>query len=66
MASDTPDIVRRIVNDSIRKVYNMGKIVGSGNFGTVRLATPYSNPHKKFAVKSIPRKRIEKDMTMLE
>jgi hypothetical protein len=44
----------------------MEKIVGSGNFGTVRLASPYSNPHKKFAIKSIPRKRIEKDITMLE
>ena len=37
----------------------MGKVVGSGNFGTVRLATPNSNPTKMFAVKSIPRERIE-------
>jgi serine/threonine protein kinase len=33
----------------------MGKIIGSGNFGTVRLANQISNPLKNYAVKSIPR-----------
>jgi hypothetical protein len=37
----------------------MGKMIGSGNFGTVRLAAPLSNPHKIYAVKSIPREKID-------
>ena len=40
----------------------MGKLIGSGNFGTVRLAAPISNPHKIVAVKSIPREKIEDEI----
>ena len=59
-------VLNRIVKEDIRKIYKMGKIIGSGNFGTVRLAAPISNPHKVYAVKSIPREKIEADIRMLE
>lgn len=60
--TEAPDIVKRIVKEDIRKVYKMNKIIGSGNFGTVRLAHPLSNPNKVFAVKSIPRDIIDKEI----
>ncbi|CAI2365469.1 unnamed protein product [Moneuplotes crassus] len=41
--------------EDISKVYSIGEILGAGKFGTVRLAYPYSNPHLKYAVKSIPK-----------
>lgn len=64
--ADTPYIVKNIVKENIRNVYNMHKIIGSGNFGTVRLASPKSNPTKVFAVKSIRREKIEQDIRLLE
>jgi calcium-dependent protein kinase len=52
--------------EPIRKLYNLGKLIGQGNYGTVRLATPISNPSKTVAIKSIPRDLIEKEINMLE
>jgi hypothetical protein len=37
-------------------------LIGSGNFGTVRLAEPKSNPHKVVAIKSIPREKVEDEI----
>lgn len=59
-------IVRRIVHEDIKKVYKLTKVIGSGNFGTVRLASPWNNPHKVYAVKSIPREKVEEEISMLE
>ena len=61
-----PSVVRRIVREDVRTVYTMGKLIGSGNFGTVRLATPKTNPNRVVAIKSIPREKIEADIGMLE
>lgn len=55
-------MVRRISKENIRTVYKLGKLIGSGNFGTVRVAAPYSNPHKIVAVKSIPREKVEDEI----
>lgn len=44
----------------------MTKLLGSGNFGTVRLAYPRSNPNKVYAIKSIPRKKVDEEISMLE
>lgn len=50
----------------IRKIYKFDqKILGSGHFGTVRLAVLFSNPSKKFAVKTIFKEKIKKDMHLL-
>ena len=66
MPPDAPDVVKRIVNEDIRTIYKLGKLIGSGNFGTVRLASSKSNPQKVFAIKSIPREIIDKEIGMLE
>jgi calcium-dependent protein kinase len=42
------------------------KLLGSGNFGTVRLASPRSNPKKVYAIKSIPREKVDEEISMLE
>jgi len=44
----------------------MGKVIGRGTYGTVRIASPYSNLDKVFAIKSIPRDRVEGEIEMLE
>ena len=46
-------IVKRISREDIRLVYTMERVLGSGNFGTARLAHKTGNESKKFAVKSI-------------
>eukprot|EP00349_Pseudokeronopsis_sp_Brazil_P000825 CAMPEP_0202961350 /NCGR_PEP_ID=MMETSP1396-20130829/5399_1 /ASSEMBLY_ACC=CAM_ASM_000872 /TAXON_ID= /ORGANISM="Pseudokeronopsis sp., Strain Brazil" /LENGTH=103 /DNA_ID=CAMNT_0049681093 /DNA_START=90 /DNA_END=401 /DNA_ORIENTATION=- len=44
----------------------MKNVIGSGNYGTVRLASPYANEGKVFAVKSIPKEKLESELQMLE
>ena len=63
---DAPNFIKKIATDNIKDIYKMGKLIGSGNFGTVRLASPHSNPHKVFAIKSIPREKIEDELELLE
>jgi len=50
----------------VRSVYNFVKMVGGGHFGTVRLATLKTDPQSTFAVKSILRANIAKDIRLLE
>jgi len=59
---EAPPVVKRIVNENIKSVYKLDKIIGSGNFGTVRLAAPLSNLQKTVAIKSIPREKIESEI----
>lgn len=63
---NAPSLIQRIATDNIKDIYQLGKPIGSGNFGTVRLASPHSNPNKIFAIKSIPREKIEEDLDQLE
>ena len=65
-SQSTATIAKRISREDIRLVYKIGKLLGCGNFGTVRLATKTGFPHMQFAVKSIPRKKVENDMDTLE
>ena len=46
-------IVKRISREDIRLVYTIEKVLGSGNFGTARLAHKTGNQLKKYAIKSI-------------
>ena len=59
-------VVKRISREDIRLIYNIERVLGTGNFGTVRLAYKTGNPNKKFAVKSLPRKTVEADLKLLE
>ena len=59
-------IVQKISREDIRFVYTMEGILGSGNFGTARLAHKTGNNHKRYAIKSILRKKVEKDLNLLE
>ena len=58
--------VKRISREDIRLVYTMERVLGSGNFGTARLAHKTGNTKKKFAIKSIQRKKVEADLNLLE
>ena len=46
-------------------MYKFGKVIGSGNFGTVRIAHKHQNPKKKYAIKSMARNILEKDLGLL-
>ena len=50
----------------IRTVYNFIKMIGGGHFGTVRTATLKSDPQVTYAIKSILRENIAKDIKLLE
>lgn len=50
----------------IRTVYKFVDVVGGGHFGTVRRAHPKSDPEVTYAVKSILRADIAKDIKLLE
>lgn len=48
-------------------MYKLQKKIGSGNFGTVRLGSLWTNPKKLYAIKSIPRDKVEgEESKMLE
>ena len=59
-------VVKRISREDIRLIYTMEKILGSGNFGTARLAYKNGAPDRKFAIKSLPRKKVEADLNLME
>lgn len=50
----------------IRTVYIFHRVLGGGHFGTVRLASPRSDPELLYAIKSIIRADIKKDILLLE
>ncbi|CAI2365235.1 unnamed protein product [Moneuplotes crassus] len=69
----SPYLKRRMIKENIRKVYKIRKCIGTGQFGSVRLASPYSNLKEKYAIKSIPRdsneeyiKQLEKELRILK
>eukprot|EP00347_Sterkiella_histriomuscorum_P023654 403333852 len=63
---ETHEINQRISSEDIRRIYNVGKEIGHGRYGTVRLAQKNSHPKKRFAVKSISRDKIKTDIHLLE
>lgn len=50
----------------IRTVYTFHKVIGGGHFGSVRLVSLRSQPEMRYAVKSILKEDIKKDIKMLE
>jgi calcium-dependent protein kinase len=56
----------RICFEDISNVYKMGKEIGSGRYGIVRLVAKKSYESKRFAVKSISRERINTDIQLLQ
>lgn len=50
----------------IRTVYAFEKLIGGGHFGSVRLAHRITDPQIKYAVKSILKENIKKDVKLLE
>jgi serine/threonine protein kinase len=56
----------RIIHEDISKTYRIGKELGSGHYGSVRVLAKRSFLKKRFALKSIHRDRISSDIDMLE
>lgn len=55
MSKRKKKILKDISNEDIRLVYTFDRYLGSGSFGTVRLAHKTTNPGVHFAVKSVKR-----------
>eukprot|EP00331_Platyophrya_macrostoma_P008000 CAMPEP_0176415388 /NCGR_PEP_ID=MMETSP0127-20121128/5781_1 /TAXON_ID=938130 /ORGANISM="Platyophrya macrostoma, Strain WH" /LENGTH=460 /DNA_ID=CAMNT_0017795383 /DNA_START=92 /DNA_END=1474 /DNA_ORIENTATION=+ len=51
---------------NITEVYDFGKVIGSGDFGTVKLASLKGTNSPLFAVKSIPREKVKEDTKLLQ
>jgi len=47
-------------------VYKFIRLIGGGKFGQVRLAYRISDPDIEYAIKSIKRENIKKDVQLLE
>ena len=60
------NIKEQYSNFDIRKIYKFKRLIGGGNFGTVRLAHSISDSKMTYAVKSILRSNIKKDVKPLE
>ena len=60
------NIKEQYSNFDIRKIYKFKKLIGGGNFGTVRLAHNLKDPQMLYAVKSILRSNIKQDVKPLE
>ena len=58
--------MNRIAKKDIRTSYRFGELIGSGQFGAVRIATRHNIPDKKFAIKSLARSQVEIDMHEIE
>jgi len=54
------------MKEEISNFYNIGKVIGSGKYGEVRLCSRKSFERKRFALKSISRKKINADVKQLE
>ena len=53
--------------EDIRKVYKINpKVIGHGHFGAVRVATMIKSSGKKFAIKTIEKVKLKKDLHMLK
>lgn len=59
-------ISKEFSTTDIRTVYKFVDVIGGGHFGTVRRAHPKSDPEVTYAVKSILRSDIAKDIKLLE
>ena len=62
----SPYLKSKIIRENIRKVYWIGKKIGWGQFGSVRIASPYKNTKQRFAIKSVPREAKEDYIKQLE
>ena len=56
--SRAESILENISREDIRLVYTFTKKLGSGSFGTVRIAFKTVSPGKNFAIKSIKRETV--------
>jgi calcium-dependent protein kinase len=59
-------ISKEFSTNDIRTVYKFVDVIGGGHFGTVRRVHPKSDPEVTYAVKSILRADIAKDIKLLE
>jgi serine/threonine protein kinase len=59
-------ISKEFSTTDIRTVYKFVDVIGGGHFGTVRRVHPKSDPQVTYAVKSILRADIAKDIKLLE
>jgi calcium-dependent protein kinase len=65
VASRTVDEIN-ISNESIYRHYQFGKLLGSGNFGNVKLAQLKRDKSKMYAVKTIPKSKLKDKLHLLK
>ena len=53
-------------HEDIRSLYKLGPVVGHGKYGTVRMASPASQPDKRVAVKTIELAKVVDELHLLK
>lgn len=54
------------MHEDVSKYYNIGKEIGHGKYGVVRIVAKKSYDKKRFALKSIPKEHFHSDIQVLE
>ena len=54
-----------ITFEDIKFYYHMGPVIGSGKYGTVHMAAPYSNPERVVAVKAIAIEKLQGKLALV-
>lgn len=62
----SPYLNTKMIRENIRNVYKIGRGLGTGQFGIVRVGSPYSDPKLKYAIKSVRREASEDYIRQLE
>jgi hypothetical protein len=57
------EFAENLVMEDVTNYYNIGKELGCGKYGVVRLVSRKSYERKRFALKSIPREHMNADIT---
>ena len=65
-ASVFQNISETFSQTDIRTVYAFERLIGGGHFGSVRIAHRITDPGIRYAVKSILKENIKKDIKLLE
>ena len=55
----------RVSQENIHNIYTIGRTIGKGRYGDVKIAERKNIPFRKFAIKQIDKSKVKKDIRSL-